>query len=292
VRRGLLLISPFLFLTLALASLPVRCVRSAEPGVFDPEAGAVVDGVYINRYFGVHYPLPQGWKEGPQPARPSYAGYYVLSTPAPAEDARASILIAAQDVFFATLPITDASAMAKKLAHDAPESDHATGGPSGVTIAGRSFARLELSGNPLSRILLATDTRCHVLIFTFTAADPDELEKLAGSLDRLSWGSDASASSTTDPPVPTCARDYATPKNILQRVEPVVVGPPYLKIPVRIIIGADGRVQHIHVIRAFPEQRNSIESALAQWKFKPYLVDGNAVELETGLVFEFKPSIR
>jgi hypothetical protein len=290
VRRGFLLISAFLLLTLELAF--IRCARTAEPRAVDPEAGAVVDGVYINRYFGLYYPFPPGWKEGPQPPRPSNVGYYVLNTPAPGEDARASILIAAQDVFFATPPITDASATAKKLAHDASEADHTTPELSGVTIVGRSFTRLELRGSPLSRIVLATDTRCHLLIFTFTAAEPEELEKLAGSLDRLSWGSDASASSATDPPVPICMKGYATTENILQRAEPVVVGPLFLKIPVRIIIGTDGRVQHTHVIRAFPEQQKSIESALAQWEFKPYQVNGYPVEIETGLVFEFKPPTR
>lgn len=44
--------------------------------------------------------------------------------------------------------------------------------------------------------------------------------------------------------------------------------------------------------RAFPRQQKSIDDALAQWEFKPYRVNGNSVEIETGLVFEFKPATR
>jgi hypothetical protein len=49
----------------------------------------------------------------------------------------------------------------------------------------------------------------------------------------------------------------------------------------------EGAVKHVHVIRATDEQRKSIEGALRQWKFKPYRLDGRAVEIETGVVFRF-----
>jgi len=44
------------------------------------------------------------------------------------------------------------------------------------------------------------------------------------------------------------------------------------------------------VIRAFPEQRRALEEALIQWQLKPYAAGGKAAEVETGLVFEFKPT--
>ena len=57
----------------------------------------------------------------------------------------------------------------------------------------------------------------------------------------------------------------------------------------RIIIGADGGVKHTHVIKASDEQKKNIEEALTQWRLKPLQVKGEAVEVETGLAFEFKP---
>ena len=70
------------------------------------------------------------------------------------------------------------------------------------------------------------------------------------------------------------------------------VGRAFTPIPVRIIIAADGDVNQVHVIRATADQRRSIEDALRQWKFKPYVVDGRAVEVETGLSFRFKAQER
>jgi hypothetical protein len=58
-------------------------------------------------------------------------------------------------------------------------------------------------------------------------------------------------------------------------------------IPVRLIIGTDGAVKHVHVIHASAAQRKVIEEALRQWRFKPYTIDGRPVEVETGLAFRF-----
>jgi hypothetical protein len=46
----------------------------------------------------------------------------------------------------------------------------------------------------------------------------------------------------------------------------------------------------VHVIRAFPEQRRALEEALIQWQLNPYEAVDKAVEVETGIVFEFKPT--
>ena len=43
-----------------------------------------------------------------------------------------------------------------------------------------------------------------------------------------------------------------------------------------------------YMIRATVEQRTGIEAALRQWRFKPPTVDGRAIEIETGLLLEFR----
>ena len=53
-----------------------------------------------------------------------------------------------------------------------------------------------------------------------------------------------------------------------------MAGPQFVKVPVRIVIGSDGKVKHIHVIRAAPAQQQSIVDALAQWEFQPYRGNG------------------
>jgi hypothetical protein len=257
---------------------------AADPADFDPEQGAVVDDAYLNPYFGMRYPLPAGWKPGLQPARPSYGGYYVLSTPVPPKDTKATILIAAQDNFFADRPIGEAKATLADLAHSIQEGATAEAEISSTTIAGHTFARLNIEAIPLSRVVFATDIRCHTVIFTFTSANRDRLAQLAAGLGRLSLSSPSTA--------PVCVRDYVTPQTVRRRAEPIMAGPQFVKVPVRIVIGSDGKVQYIHVIRADPAQRQSIADALAQWEFESYRTDGRAAAVETGLTFEFKPTRR
>ena len=49
-----------------------------------------------------------------------------------------------------------------------------------------------------------------------------------------------------------------------------MTGPSYATVPVRFIVGAGGKIEHVHVIAGFPEQAKSVPDALAKWDFKPY----------------------
>jgi hypothetical protein len=273
----------FFFCVAVAAAMAVQGGPAANRESADPEDRTFADGVYANRYFGFRYPLPPGWKEGLLPPRPSYTGYYVLSTPAPPGSTKATILIAAQDEFFASAPIIDPQALLQDLAHSLSGADRSAA-PTTVRIAAHHFLRLEIQGTPLSRIVLAIELRCHVVIFTFTGAEPEQLERLAASLEHLSF--------LPDPSAPVCIKGYATAQTIRRRVEPIPAGPRFVKIAVRIIIGADGKVGHVHVIRAFPDQQKNIEDALRGWRLEPYLASGHPAEIETGLTFEFRPASR
>jgi hypothetical protein len=194
---------------------------------------------------------------------------------------KATILIAAQDKFFADDASPDASRFVQDLAQSLLGRDH-TAMPIAATIAGHAFQRLVIRGTPLSRVVLATEIRCHIVIFSFTGAEFERLETLAESLDRLSF--------EDGPAAPACVKGYATAQTIRQRLDPLPAGPRFVTIPVRVVISTKGMVRHIHVIRAYPEQRRSIEDALAQWRFAPYSVNEQPVEAETDLSFVLKPT--
>lgn len=283
--RAWLLLRPLLSIIFVCAAVAVPPARAADPADADPDRGKVTGRAYVNPYFGLRYPLPPGWTASPQPPPPSDDGYYVLSTPTPPPGAGATILIAAQDAFFAPPPLADAGDMARALRHSVSThgDDDATSGT--TTIAGQPFVRVELPGAPLSRIVFATNIRCHVVIFTFTGGDAQRLKQLAMSLEGLSF--------ERNRPAPECVKGYATAQTIEHKTEPVPVGPQFARIPVRIVIGTDGGVEHIHVIRAVSSaQHESIEKALRRWRFAPYRASGRAAAVETGLGFEFKPSGR
>ena len=253
-----------------------------------PDDGVVANGAYANEYFDLSYPLPSGWTQDVAGPAPSTSGYYVLTTARPAGDLTGTVLIAARDNFFADPALEDVRATARHFAHSMAEVAGMTVDrpPAEVVIANRVFNRVDFSGVGLFRSTFFTSNRCHLVSFNFTAKSPELLATLVASLDRIGGIRDGAGG----PPDPTCARNQAAPENVVTKVDPPGSDPRFVPIPVRLVIGADGAVKHVHVIHATAQQRSSIESALGQWKFKPRATDGGAAEVETGLVIEFTPA--
>jgi hypothetical protein len=259
--------------------------RGTKTFMSNPEDGKVAHGSYANSYFGLTYRLPQGWTAGEAGPDPSQSGYYVLSTLIPKSESNASILIAAQDMFFGS----DTRGDVEDSARDFQQAVSNVDGMiidrdlTEVKVADHLLYRVDYSGVGLFRTRLATKVRCHVVSLNATTRDRELLERLAGSLDSLSFATIRDAEFSPPP----CVKDYAVGDNVLHKVDPVSVGPKFLPIPVRINVGADGSVKHVHVIRATDDQRRSIEDALYRWKLKPYEVNGRPSPVETGLVFKF-----
>jgi hypothetical protein len=252
-------------------------VTSATP---DPQDGKVAGGAYTNAYFDLTYPLPQGFAEGLAGPDPSYSGYYVLGNFVAQNAGAGTILIAAQDAFFdethrdlakAASEMRDTMAQIDGMSIDSEPAEIVFGRRS----ASRPAWRIDFSGVGLYRAMILTEMRCHLVSITLTAPDPQARETLAGSLDHVSLAAGR------DPPV--CIRNYATGDQLIRKVAPTDIAPSPMPIPTRIIIGNDGAVRHVHVIRATDAQRKGIEQALQQWTFKPHTVNGRAIEVETGL---------
>jgi hypothetical protein len=261
------------------AILPFGAVTSKMP---DPEDGKVTGGSYTNAYFDLSYPLPPEWTEGLAGPGPSLSGYYVLSSLSPKSELTASILVAAQDMFFGDKSQADAASAAKDFHQAMSEIEGMTveREPLEVRIADRPVHRVDFNGVGLYRATFVSEIRCHLVTFNLTAHDPELLASLAHSLDNLSFAEGKDAVSAA----PICVKDYAAGENLLSKVEPRIVGPARAPIPVRIIVGTDGGVKHVHVVHSTAEQRAGIETALRQWKLRPYVVKGRAVEIETGLL--------
>src|SRR5882672_10581588 len=271
--RRLLLLSVVVAISLAswlgwrygAVTLPYGTVIAQMPV---PEDGKVLGGIYVNDYFDLSYPLPEGWNEGLAGPEPSDAGYYVLTSFVPQSEQNASIMIVAQDMLFASKSHVNIAEIVHDFRQAISEVDGMTidREPTEVKVADRLFHRVDFSGVGLYRATFTTEIRCHAVSFNLTARDPELLANLAFGVDKLSTVGKWHLGSS----VPHCIENYAVPESLLQRVEPIPAGPKFLPIPVRIIVDTGGSVKHIHVIRATAEQRKSIEDALRQWKFKPY----------------------
>ncbi len=255
--------------------------------VANPEDAGIADGAFQSGYFGLTLPLPRGWVAGPAGPPPSQLGEYVLGTLVPEGESTGTVVITAQDLFFADPPHENAAAM---IAHFRNATAEVPGmkidrEPSEVRIGGRLMQRVDFSGAGLYRAMLATEIRCHLVRFNLTASEPSPLAAMVRGLDDMTFDarSDAVASERV------CVKDYATDGNVLKKVAPSPTGPTFTPIPVRIIVGVDGTVKSVHVIRATADQRQNIEAAIRQWRFKPRAMNGRGVEVETGLLYRFAP---
>jgi hypothetical protein len=252
----------------------------------NPEDVKVADGVFVSDYFDLSYRVPDGWTEGLAGPDPSQSGYYVLGMWAPKHDFAGTVLVVAQDMFFAP----DTSDSVKNVVAEFRQVISTVDGmtidrePAPVNVAGHPGYRVDFSGVGLFRSMFAMEIRCHVVTFNLTSRDPELLASLVSSLDHL----DSVRKETSDP-VPECVKDYAS-ENVVHRVEPHSVGTKTVSIPVRMIVATDGSVKQVHVIRASAAQRRNIEEAVRQWKFKPHVGQGHPVEVETGMVFNLKPA--
>jgi hypothetical protein len=142
-----------------------------------------------------------------------------------------------------------------------------------MTLGNRRFARFDYRSEAagLHWYVLATQVRCHLLEFVYTGRDPKVLDALVHDLEKTTFGDDAAA--------PRCIANYAAGENVIARVDAAPYTQKFNPIPVRLIIGTDGKVRHVHVLSAFPDQGKSITDALLQWRFKP-----RDYEVETGIL--------
>lgn len=257
----------------------VIIVKGAEPSASDrstplPEDGRVSHNVYMSRYLGLSYPLPEDWAESYQGPPPSDSGEYVLTQLVPGaafKGAKGTVLVTAQDMFFARGRGHDAAEMVAYGRAHLPSYYELEREPSEVKIEGRSFVRYDYTSRVagLHWYVLATDVRCHAVQFVFMGQDAKMLESLIAGMNRIEWAS-------ADQPV--CRADYA--KTAQVRVDPVFASHHFNAIPVRFIVDRKGNVRHVHVLSALPDQAAKIIEAVMQWKFKPA-----ETEIESGIVF-------
>jgi hypothetical protein len=257
-----------------------------------PEGGNVTGNVFTNEYFGITFALPADWTQKYQGPPPSEAGRYVLAQIRPADTykgrSQGNILVAAQDMFFTPLPTANALELTA-YERDNLQSDYKLERPPSETnIAGRPFAFFGY-WSPAAELhwyILATEIRCHAVEFIMTSQDTKLLDNLVAGMNRMKLPAEANpAGGEGGGAVPVCIKDYAKDENLIARVDPILTEHRFNAVPVRIIIDESGTVKFIHFLSAFPDQEKAITDALLQWKFKPYLKDGQPIEVETGIMF-------
>jgi hypothetical protein len=262
-----------------------------------PEGGSVAGNVFTNEYFGITFPLPAEWMQKFQGPPPSDSGRYVLAQLRPADNSRGpsrgNILITAQDMFFTPVPAANSLELSAYEQHNLQSSYTLERPPTTTRIAGRPFTFFAY-GSPVAEMhwyVLATEIRCHALEFVLSSRDTKLLESVLQDMNRMRLPAEAEpGGGKGGRGVPICIKDYAQGENMVARVEPILTEHRFTAVPVRVIIDQRGKVRHIHFLSAYPDQEHVIAEALRRWKFKPYLQNGQPVEVETGIMFGRNPA--
>jgi hypothetical protein len=138
--------------------------------------------------------------------------------------------------------------------------------------------------------VLTTQIRSHAVEIVLTSRDTKLLESLLLDLNKMTLPAEASPTAGKGGGTfPVCVKDYVRDRNMTAKVDPIFTEHRVNPVPVRIIIDKQGQVKHIHFLSAFPDQAKAITDALGHWKFKPYLRNGQPVEVETGIMFGRAP---
>ena len=257
-----------------------------------PEGGNVANNIFTNKYFEMTYPIPADWAEKYKGPPPSDSGRYVLAQITPSEiykrPDRGTILITAQDMFFTPLPASNALDLVNYSKSHLQADYKVELPPTQTTVAGRPFTFFAY-WSPIAELhwyVLATQIRCHAMQVVLTSRDTKLLESMVMDMNKMKLPEEANPTNGKGGgDFPVCIKDYANDENLIARVDPVFTEHKFNPVPVRIIIGKDGKVKHIHFLSAFPDQAKAISAALSQWKFKRYMHEGQPAEVETGIMF-------
>jgi len=261
-----------------------------------PEDGNVTNNVFNDRYFGITWALPPNWIEKYKGPPPSDSGRYVLAEIETAETfkgpARGSILITADDMFFTPIPAANSIELINYTKENLQPYYKVERSPKQIILGERPFTFFAY-WSPAAELhwyILATQIRCHTVEVILSSADTKLLDGLMQDLNTMKLPAEDRLTGTETAPV--CMKDYARDENLIERADPVFNDRRFNPVPVRIIVDKDGKVKHIHFLSAFPDQAKAITDALGQWKFRPYLQNGEPVAVETGIMFGSAPHQR
>ncbi len=280
-----------------------------------PPLGTFRDDAYSNDYFGIFYPLSRDWVRETDLMRSKIAsegnsqGTYVLLAavhiPQDSEPLKA-------DSSFTVLVTNRSGAQDCKqylevLAISA--QSHKEGKPKGdlsqFAIAGHDFYRrdFEFHHDPEHRTFLCTSIKDSMLQWNIVGLSKNAIESAVSTLGSITTA--PPPATTTQPPPATVEPSKVSPQVqavrvssgvsvglLIKKVAPVY--PPearYARIQGSVVMTAVinkvGDVVDLEVISGPIELVVSAVNAVRKWKYRPYLLLGNPVEVQTQIVVNY-----
>jgi TonB family protein len=192
-----------------------------------------------------------------------------------------------------------------------------------VDLAGKHFFREDYkessAGRTLYRAFICTKFRGYFLGWTFAAGSPSELEESVNLLQGIKFSDEAALSDNIprDRPTgivggilgPASPQSQSGPPprvRVSRRVSEALlitkVQPKYPQdarkagiqgvVVLQSLIDTNGNVKELKIVTGDPSLTSAASDAVKQWKYKPYLLNGQPVEVDTQVIVAFQLSMR
>ncbi len=272
-----------------------------------PETGKVAGNVYTNDYFRFTYTIPEGWtvRTDELAAKLGKSTTKALLYATKSPDSYASVAVTSRDFNRAAPP--DAQAFLDALQADAVKKG---GQPIGArwlyNLGARTFIRQDIDLGSASHYLgyVVGMARNYGLVFTIQADSSVELGALVRTITEAKFVPDWSTGvpagqgcAETSPDVAGRAQRVKVARAVqegllVKRVQPQYPVPARMAhvqgaVVVGAIIGCDGALREMSVISGPPMLVKPAMEALSQWKYKPYMLNGKPVQVETTITTVF-----
>ncbi len=288
---------------------------------------SVTENVYTNNFFGFRYTLPEGFKAASMPGwMPGRLGIFrMFAATRPARpEASDAILVTAHSPAYTD--DEEAHAYLRRFT-EAYQYYETAQLPVERFYAGRKFFMLSGKQPFSRVATLFTPWRGYILSFQFEAPTDEGIETLLPSLDTLNFfGPDTPLpAATPDPPenhryeppswssgaepgagcsmfvTDSSARRVPVRVRVSQGVADGMVDnkvapvyPPLARqariqgsVVLAAVIGCDGAMQSLSVLSGHPMLVPAAMDAVKQWRYKPYILNGQPVEVETKVTVNF-----
>ena len=302
-----------------LVLLSVSAAPQEPPKYID--AGTINGHAYANQCLGIHFDLPSDWAFDPGPApagtavRLNETLLMVFAAHQERSSSHQSLSVFAINSSGTAISVhKSVERTAENFVKDKPDAEILTHS-SPLSIAGQKFYRATYRAGgtyPLYISSTATLFRGYYLEFQLSAGSAEALASAANALADLRFAEDQRDPTCTLNPNPqkvVAGIVSSKPTNVkegsLIRVaqsvsegmlieKPAPQYPPYARskhiegtVTLRARISTDGTVENLEVEDGDPALAPAALDAVRKWKYKPYLLNGTPVRVETSVTVDF-----
>ncbi|MBZ5663811.1 MAG: energy transducer TonB [Acidobacteriia bacterium] len=292
-------------------SLNFQLKTPSPPGT--PPLGIFRDGGYSNDYFGFSYPLSREWLRETDMIRSKTAaeenphGTYVLLAaihlPQDSDPSRADTSLIIKAAYRPSAPPQDCADYLQAVAASlrSQKEGESRGDVTQFTVAGHDFYRgnFEYSHGVNHGAVLCTSIKDYMLRWHIVGRSKEEVEVAVSTLQAIT-----PTPPMTTPQPPTAVADGAHVPDQVRISSGVSTGllvrkvtpeyPPNAKyahiqgtVVLQAVINKTGDVVDLEIVSGPMELVLSAVNAVRKWKYRPYLLKGNPIAVQTQIVVNY-----